>query len=102
MEASLDEKTRDMDALNDKLAEEVAQKEELAKENEHFEVLCTELKSQKDLLKSENQRNCEAMEDMQRSFVTLKDSLQGGDSTLFNTLKIIFEQHSFFRIDNFQ
>ena len=41
----------DLDALKEKLADEVAQKEELVKENEHFEVLCTELKNQKDLLK---------------------------------------------------
>ena len=80
LEGSLAEKARDLDALREKLTDEVAQKEELVKENEHFEVLCTELKSQKDLLKSENEKNREAMEDMHMSFVTLKDSLQGDNS----------------------
>ena len=72
----------DFDALKEKLNDEIAQKEELVKENEHFEVLCAELKNQKDLLKSENEKNREAMEDMHMSFVTLKDSLQGGYSIL--------------------
>ena len=74
------EKARDLDALREKLTDEVARKEGLVKENEHFEVLCAELKSQKDLLKSENEKNREAMEDMHMSFVTLKDSLQGDNS----------------------
>ena len=82
LEGSLAEKTRDLDSVKEKLTDEVARTEELARESAQLEVLCGELKSQRDLLKSENERNGEAMEDMQRSFVTLKDGLQGLEDTL--------------------